>query len=238
MFNGIVGIKRGLKRVDLWRRAFWHVLFAESRISYSQDAEDLLLMGCIAERFSCAEHAGFWVDIGAHDPVRYSNTKIFSDLGWRGINVDAMPEAIDKFNHYRKRDININLGVGLHEGSMKYYMFDDHAVNTFDKTIADMREGLREVRDIQMVTLEHLLDKYLPVDQHIDFLTVDAEGFDFEILKSNNWGKYRPDYVLAEIYGDAFEVISKSDVVQYLSNLGYELIAKGKFTAVFKLRSL
>lgn len=235
IFNGVLGLKRGLQRIKLWRKAFWHVLFARCAVSYSQDAEDLFLWACMAERLSNPGYKGFWVDIGAHDPARLSNTKMFYDIGWRGINVDPMPEAMEKFRRFRKRDINVNLGVGPSEGSMDYFMFRDYAFNTFDKGIADSRDGLREVRKIPMIRLDHLLDKYLPNGQHIDFLTVDAEGLDFEILKTNNWSKYRPDFVLAEIYGDDMDSKCHSDIVDYLNRVGYSLVTIGMFSAVFKL---
>lgn len=232
--NGFEGLKHGLQRANNWRKAFWHMLFNRCRISYSQYSEDLILSDLMSERLLNPEYCGFWVDIGAHDPVRFSNTKIFSDKGWRGINVDAMPEAIVKFNHYRRRDININAGVGPTDGNMPYYMFADHAINTFDKNIADRQSGLREVRSITMMTLEHVLDQYLPEGRHIDFLTIDAEGLDFKILQSNNWEKYRPDYVLVEVYGDNKAEILNSEVVKYMSSVGYAFVAQDLLTTIFK----
>lgn len=232
--NGINGIKRGLGRINVWRKAFWHFVFARGRVSYSQNAEDLLLYDFMIERLFNPNYRGFWVDIGAHDPVRYSNTKIFSDMGWCGINVDAMPEAIEKLKSCRKRDINLNLGVGPADGELPYYMFPDHAINTFDKAIADRQPGLKGVRNIKMLTLEHVLDKYLPAGQHIDFLTIDAEGFDFKILQSNNWEKYRPDYVLVEVHGDDRAAVLNSDVAKYMRDVGYTFVAQGFLTAFFK----
>ena len=234
ILNGFVGVKRGVRRVLAWARAFIHIIFDRCRVSYSQLSEDLILSDFMAERLLNPDYRGFWVDIGAHDPVRYSNTKIFSDMGWSGINVDAMPEAIEKLKSCRKRDINLNLGVGPADGELPYYMFPDHAINTFDKTIADRQPGLKGVRNIKMLTLEHVLDKYLPAGQHIDFLTIDAEGFDFKILQSNNWEKYRPDYVLAEVHGDDRAAVLNSDVAKYMRDVGYAFVAQGFLTAFFK----
>lgn len=234
ILNGIIGIRRGLRRVQAWLKAFWCVVFDQCRISYSQLAEDLMLRDFMVESVLNPDYSGFWVDIGAHDPVRYSNTKIFSDMGWRGINVDALPEAIERFKRCRKRDINLNLGVGPADGELPYYMFPDHAINTFDKAIADRQPGLKGVRNIKMLTLEHVLDKYLPAGQHIDFLTIDAEGFDFKILQSNNWEKYRPDYVLVEVHGDDRAAVLNSDVAKYMCNVGYAFVAQGFLTTFFK----
>ena len=234
IFNGIIGFKRGLRRIKTWRKAFLHMVFDRCRISYSQFSEDLILYDLMADRLLNPDCKGFWVDIGAHDPVRFSNTKIFSDMGWCGINVDAMPEAIERLKSCRKRDINLNLGVGPADGELPYYMFPDHAINTFDKAIADRQPGLKGVRNIKMLTLEHVLDKYLPAGQHIDFLTIDAEGFDFKILQSNNWTKYRPDYVLVEVHGDDRAAVLNSDVAKYMRDVGYAFVAQGFLTAFFK----
>lgn len=234
ILNGIMGIRRGLRRVQAWLKAFWCVVFDQCRISYSQLAEDLMLRDFMVESVLNPDYSGFWVDIGAHDPVRYSNTKIFSDIGWCGINVDAMPEAIERFKRCRKRDINLNLGVGPADGELPYYMFPDHAINTFDKAIADRQPGLKGVRNIKMLTLEHVLDKYLPAGQHIDFLTIDAEGFDFKILQSNNWEKYRPDYVLVEVHGDDRAAVLNSEIAQFMGKMGYAFIAQGYLTTFFK----
>lgn len=234
VINGIIGIKRGLRRIRAWRKSFWYMVLDSCRVSYSQFSEDSMLVDFISERLQDPNYRGFWVDIGAHDPVRYSNTKIFSDIGWRGINVDAMPEAIEKFNKQRKRDININVGVGPDEGDMPYYIFDAGVINTFDKEFADKQVGLREVRSIRMMTLEHVLDQYLPEGCHIDFMTIDAEGLDFKILKSNDWDKYRPDYVLVEVHGEDRSAVANSEVARYMNNVGYSFVAQGILTAFFK----
>lgn len=234
IFGGMLGIKRGWRRIRSWRKAFWHVIFDRCRVSYSQFSEDIILYDFMAERLQDPSYRGFWVDIGAHDPVRYSNTKIFSDMGWCGINVDAMPEAIEKFKSCRKRDINLNVGVGSVDGELPYYMFPDHAINTFDKAIADKQPGLKGVRNIKMLTLEHVLDKYLPAGRHIDFLTIDAEGFDFKILQSNNWEKYRPDFVLVEVHGEDRAAILNSEIARYMDKTGYTFVAQSLLTMFFR----
>ncbi len=76
--------------------------------SYSQNGEDRILAR-IYER----QRYGFYVDIGAHHPFRFSNTYLLYKRGWNGINIDAMPKSMELFNKYRNRDINIECGVGL-----------------------------------------------------------------------------------------------------------------------------
>lgn len=70
--------------------------------SFAQDGEDLFLMSYFSER-----KEGFYVDIGAHHPLRFSNTAWAYKIGWHGINVEPNIDAINLFHEYRKRDIEL-----------------------------------------------------------------------------------------------------------------------------------
>ena len=96
--------------------------------SYSQEGEDILL-----KRIFNNKKNGFYVDVGAHHPKRFSNTNIFYQMGWRGINIDPMPSSMDLFKRYRPRDINLEFGVAKKKGIMKYYIFNDPALNSFQR---------------------------------------------------------------------------------------------------------
>jgi hypothetical protein len=80
-----------------------------------------------------------------------------------------------------------------------------------------------------------LLDKYLPRGQHIDFISIDCEGLDLSILQSNDWSKYRPDFILIEIHSDGrnWEIPSCS-VTQYMRKQGYEIVGQGFVTTLYK----
>ena len=218
-----------MSRISTW-------LFARRAVkSYSQCGEDAVLRGLMAERVMDRSYHGFWVDIGAHHPVRYSNTRMFSDLGWRGINVDALKESIRLFEKARPRDINLCLGVGETEGELDYYAFSDSSVNTFSKAAADeVSKGgeMPRVEKIPVKTLKTILDEHLPSGQHIDFFDIDVEGLDLQVLQSNDWTKYRPDFILVEIHGSE---PWKSEISSYLASLGYAFAAQCRFTSAFKM---
>ena len=207
--------------------------------SYSQYGEDLLLQGFLGEKWSW-KYKGFWVDIGAHHPVHLSNTKIYSDVGWKGINVDASCEAISAFARGRKRDVNVNVGIGKTAGTLDYYRMSLSPMNTFSKAFADkaVSEGVKllEVVKVPVITMKQLLDQHLPKGQRIDFLSIDCEGLDLEILESNDWSAYRPEFILIEIHtgGRNWEIPS-SPVAEYLRERGYELVGQGVVTSLFRL---
>lgn len=80
--------------------------------SYAQEGEDMIL-----HRIFERQSVGFYVDVGAHHPFRFSNTYLFYQKGWRGINIDAMPNSMRLFNRFRPRDINLECGISKGGGA-------------------------------------------------------------------------------------------------------------------------
>jgi FkbM family methyltransferase len=202
--------------------------------SWSQEGEDQILRR-IFERSSL----GFYVDVGAHHPKRFSNTYLFYKRGWRGINIDAMPNSMDKFKKTRPRDINIEVGVGINSCELEYYFFDEPAFNGFNKNLSHKRGELNNQQKInfskfiKVEPLSKILDKYMPPMQAIDFMTIDVEGLDFCVLKSNDWIRYRPKFVLVEILDCNLEELYKTEIGEFMRNQGYGFYAKCKNTIFF-----
>ena len=206
--------------------------------SYSQYGEDL-----IASAFINEDGKGFYVDVGAHHPVRYSNSYRLYRLGWRGINIDSKPGTKKIFDEKRPRDINIEIGVGNSEEVLTYYMFNDSALNSFSPEVVKIYEKhssfyLVGTKQIKIKPLEKILDEYLPKGEEIDVLNVDVEGLDYEVLQSNNWQKYRPKIIICEISAGEdfdFKSVLNSECYKFLNDKGYELVAKNKHTMFFAL---
>ena len=102
--------------------------------SYSQEGEDMVLSRIFSDKSK-----GFYVDVGAHHPMRFSNTYSFYKRGWQGINIEPNPDSISMFKRYRPRDINLNCGIAWNKGNLEYYMFDEPALNTFDGDVLKSR---------------------------------------------------------------------------------------------------
>src|SRR4030066_382437 len=96
----------------------------------SQEGEDILLRRLFKSDYL---KKGFYVDVGAHDPVRFSTTLHFYLNGWNGINIDPAPGFKCKFDKLRERDINIEIGISSKEEELSYYSFSESAFNTFNK---------------------------------------------------------------------------------------------------------
>lgn len=203
--------------------------------SYSQEGEDMIL-----NRLFEKQQKGFYVDIGAHHPKRFSNTYYFYKKGWTGINIDAMPGSMKPFNKCRKRDINIEKPVSDKKQILTYYAFNEPALNGFSKELSKERNtndnGYQIIfeKDIETLTLEEILDVNLPDNQEIDFMTIDVEGLDFMVLKSNNFEKYKPKFILIEILGKTFSEIYNSEITKFLEKNNYSIYSKAVYTVIFK----
>jgi FkbM family methyltransferase len=211
------------------------LFYGFSRKSYSQFGEDLVL-ATFLDVYS--KKNGFYVDIGAYQPKKFSNTFFYYKKGWHGINIDAKPGSMKPFIKKRKRDINLEVGISVEEKEIEFNIFEESAFNTFSRELAEssMLEGIRLKEKVLVTTarLESVLDKYVAVNQRIDFMSVDVEGFDLEVLKSNNWDKYKPEYILAEMHNVDIVNIENSLIYQYLANKGYKLVSVVYVTLIFK----
>lgn len=203
--------------------------------SFAQVGEDMIL-----DRYFGEKKSGFYVDIGANHPYIYSNTYKFYLKGWRGINVDANPGTKRLFDSLRPKDINIQTGVSLIPGELDFYMFENNVFNTFDKQTAEghckeFSISVKEITKVQTMALTEILNTHLPLSQKIDFMSIDVEGLDMEVLRSNDWQKYKPEVLVVEcVYAD-YEDIQNMETVIYLKQLGYSFFAKTFSSFFFSL---
>lgn len=161
------------------------------RLSFAQSGEDMILAAIF-----CNEKKGFYIDVGANNPFIQSNTYYFYRNGWNGINIDALPESMKAFRRYRKRDINIECAINDTEDTLDYYLFSPSFYNTLSNENIDEIKKIADfigVKKVKTYKLSDILDKYKI--SSIEFMSVDVEGFDLNVLKSNNWNKYRPKII-------------------------------------------
>ena len=203
-------------------------------VSYSQEGED-----CVLNRIFNNKKNGFYVDVGAHHPVRFSNTYLFYKKGWSGINVDAMPGSMRDFNLLRGKDTNLECPVSNSTEEITYYMFNEPALNGFSESLSVERNKLSNyfiTNKIKLTPrrLEDILKQNLKDQQEIDFLNVDVEGLDLEVLKSNNWTLFRPRVIIVELLNTEIEEINKNEIYAYLKKQNYKLIGKTFNTGFFQ----
>jgi FkbM family methyltransferase len=164
-------------------------------ISYAQNHEDVLLRRLFADQ---AE--GFYVDVGANDPVHLSVTKHFSRSGWRGLNIEPAPGPYSRLCADRSRDVNLNVGVAAEAGALTFYECPGNdALSTFS---ADQAEEYRQAgldiqsRTVPVRTLGEICREHL--SGPVDFLSIDVEGFEREVLRGAELAQWRPRVILIE----------------------------------------
>lgn len=151
-----------------------------------QYLEDYILSLVFADK-----KQGFYVDVGAAHPKSGSVTYFFYNKGWRGINIEPIKDLYDKLAHDRPRDINYNIGIAEQAGMLDFFLStQDSGLSSFDAKENSIAEQM-PVR-----SLTEILDENKVTD--IDFLKIDVEGFERNVLAGTDLAKYRPKVILLE----------------------------------------
>lgn len=197
--------------------------------SYAAAGEDIILRNIFYNRLNY-EKPGFFVDVGAYHPTELSSTMLLYEMGWRGINIDARPGFETAFQEIRSGDININQAVALRKQSMTYHIVEElPQANSLSKKHLEQTGQLEKVTKtiiIETQPLKQLLDENLTADQKIDLINVAVGGMEEEVLKSNDWKKYRPRVVVVKVKEETLSRLQDSRSVQFLENNFYKAIAK------------
>lgn len=206
----------------LFRLVYYQLLLH----SYSQFGEDLIIARLLPGKKI------FYVDVGANHPQKFNNTYHFYRRGSRGITVDPHPSLKPLFSRFRPRDHHLSLGLSRTPGFLTFYQFFPDVNSTFSSTAArhylSEHSQLISQKRVEVTTLATILDQHLPPHQPVDLLSIDTEGFDYQVLQGNNWQKYRPQIVCLECQ-------PRSKANDYLLKLGYKLVARTPLNSIYQL---
>lgn len=206
-----------------------------TRLVTSQCGEDLIIESLMPHKTN-----GFYVDVGANHPIKYNNTHLFYNKGWTGINIEPNHSRIWLFNIFRKRDINLNVGVGQKESIMNFHIFKESTLSTFDDVAAEkyikMGHPLDKTVKIPIIPLKDILKKHAG-NREIDIMSIDTEGFDMEVLESNDWNTYRPRFLIIETleYSKDDKAKKLNDIFDpYTEKIGYKKIAETYINTIYE----
>ena len=208
-------LKRGLKR-------------AKPRASYAQYAEDLVIADILGASRRGAP-AGVYIDVGANEPKRYSNTWRLYQHGWSGIAVEPDADLCRRFARARPRDAVVCAALGEREEELVFHRFYESALNTLDPAMAARaeREGWRVMsrEPLRLRTLNAVLDEHASrVAGGIDLLSIDAEGLDTAILRGLDFARFAPRLVVFEVPPDSASGAGESAAL--LASHGYRQRAR------------
>ena len=164
--------------------------------SYAQNFEDIMLYRALKE-----VERGFYVDVGANDPLNNSVTRSFYEIGWRGINIEPVYSLFEKLVRYRPNDINLQIAMSDRVGQCDFWeIITNTGLSTLDYKIAEKHKreyGLLSNNYIVKVdTLTNICKKFLVREIH--FLKIDVEGWENLTIKGLDLKRIRPWIILIE----------------------------------------
>ena len=142
-----------------------------------------------------------YLDIGAHHPTKLSNTYFFYQKGARGVCVEPDPELHRQIKEKRKKDICLNVGVGSQNIEADFYLMSSNTLNTFSKVEAeryqiDGKYSVVKKIVVPIIEVNKLIEEYF--DGYPNFVSLDVEGLDYEILNSFDFQRFRPEVFCIE----------------------------------------
>ncbi len=190
-------------------------------------------------------YKGKYVDVGCFHPTRSNNTFKFYKTGWQGINIDLNPLTIELFNYARPNDINICAAISNRETKKKLYFLGDldskNTLNVNHKNWINKHFRIEnkdiKIKSVKTKKLNDILEKYN--FNEIDFMNIDIEGHELEVIKSLNLKKYKINVICIEILDyDDFSAKRKKKLKTFFRQNKYSLIGKSKINYIFKRKKL
>lgn len=179
-------------------------------ISYAQNFEDVMLFRALRN-----VGPGFYIDIGACAPESDSVTKLFSERGWRGINVEPTPLWLDQLKARREHDINLGVAVSDHEGTATFHVIGDTGLSSMNDDITNGHtaagRSVTERLTVPVTTLRALWQQHVPEGQDVHFLKIDVEGEELGVIRGADWNRHRPWIVVVEATLPASQIPSHEE---------------------------
>ncbi len=219
------------------------VFFPHVRRSYSQSGEDIIISD-LFNRLNLKEPT--YLDIGSNDPVSLNNTYRLYLRGGSGVCVEPNPVLCEKIKRKRKKDICINAGIAFDDRKeADFYIFSEKfsGLNTFSKEEADFweQEGNQEIgkHKVEKIAKMNLLDINEIMGQHFsphpNLVSIDVEGFDFQILKRIDFTRFQPEVFCIETLGfiENNREIKKTEIIDFFIPHQYFVYADTYINTIF-----
>ena len=217
------------KKKNIFKFFYFYFQFLKAkfkpRLAYSHWGIDLIITKLLN-----SNNNGIYIDVGCHHPFLNNHTYLLHKSGWEGINIDVDYSSIDMFNFFRKSDVNIQTAVTDHKGEVDLFFYHNRAAkNTISK---EFGSDAKEKKKINSDTLNNIIENSKFKNSKIDFVSIDVEGNEMNVLNGFNLKKYKPKLILLEFiqpnkkefYEKDINVITNSEVYKFLIKNDYKLI--------------
>ena len=195
------------------------------RLAYSHWGVDLIITKLLNSK-----NKGIYIDVGCHHPFLNNHTYLLYKSGWEGINIDVDYNSIDMFNFFRKSDVNIQTAVTDHKGEVDLFFYHNRAAkNTISE---EFGSDAKEQKKINSDTLNNIIENSKFKNSKIDFVSIDVEGNEINVLNGFDLKKYKPKLILLEFiipnkkefYEKDINEITSSEIYKFLIKNEYKLI--------------
>ena len=217
------------KKTNIFKFFYFYYQFLKSkfkpRLAYSHWGVDLIITKLLNSK-----NKGIYIDVGCHHPFLNNHSYLLYKSGWVGINIDIDYNSIDMFNFFRKSDVNIQTAVTDHKGEVDLFFYHNRAAkNTISK---EFGSDAKEQKKINSDTLNNIIENSKFKNSKIDFVSIDVEGNEMNVLNGFNLKKYKPKLILLEFilpnkkefYEKDINEITNSEVYNFLIKNEYKLI--------------
>jgi FkbM family methyltransferase len=227
-----------------FRKIINRFFIPEVQFTYSQFGEDLI----IAYLFNnLGIRQPSYLDIGANEARFISNTYYFYEHGSTGVLIEPNISLVRKLKKIRPKDTVVNAGIGIDAVSeADFYVFPDYAngLSTFSKTEAEHwqvngMKGLgkipvEKIVKMQLLPINHILEKYFS-EAAPNFISIDVEGLDLDILKSMNFERFRPEVICVEtlVYNKEQEGYKNTSTTEFMRSVGYEVYSDTRVNTIY-----
>ena len=217
---------------NLFKYLYFFIQKIKSKKKFQKSYSGYTAQDLIVDYFFRNKKKGNYIDVGCYHPFIGNNTYRLHKRGWSGINIDLDFHTIDFFNHSRKTDDNINIGVSDKKGQENlYFVHNRSAINSLDSR---REKGAKEIKKINVDTLDNIISSSNYNGEKIDFISIDVEGYELKVLSGFDLKKHAPDLVLIEyidlkmnkieFHNQDINHILNSELYNYMLENNYSLV--------------
>ena len=207
------------------------IKYKYSRLGFSESGEDLIA------RYLMGTKKGFFVDIGAGNPVVGSNSYLFYKSGWHGVAVDPNSKLSLAWKIARPKDAFLSIAIGSQSGNAIFYEYQNDLRSTISQKVHNYYETQNLVSkssEVRIETLTYLFERFVKDEQHV-FLSIDVEGQELDTLVSLDFTRFQPRLIAIENW--KLPWLGENEIAKFLHANNYRLAAYSGLTA-FYMKSL
>ncbi len=179
--------------------------------------------------------------MGCQHPIKNNNTYLLYRKGWSGINVDLDQKNIELFISARPKDFNVNIAISDKVGDADLFFYHDKSpINTINENVKNFQKAqVQKIKKIQTTTLNNVIKESPFKNSQIDFLSIDVEGHELNVLRSFDFLRYKPKVIVVEFLDLTVNnlEIKNLDINKVLNSEIYSLLKDHNYTLVNSIYS-